>query len=188
MKNGSRINAYGKAGGFKVTHHVISSGIREMVLGTRIAKYLDDVYASSFVYDHHGVAKCPALALNYTTKTQYLFRINKGVKDVFDNAIINDYVLPEDRPIPFTNMVYVGDGQTDVPCFRLVKDQGGHSIAVYKPHTQGAKARSLKLLAEGRVNFTAPANYQEGSELDQTIKATMDKVAADDYLRRFVTS
>lgn len=93
----ARINKYGRSTGFKVTHHIISSGIREMVLGTGVARYFDDVYASSFVFDHHGVAKWPALALNYTTKTQYLFRINKGVKDVFDHAVINDYVRPEDR-------------------------------------------------------------------------------------------
>lgn len=181
----SRIKEYGRAGGFKVTHHVISSGIREMVLGTSIARHFEDIYASSFVYDHYGIAKWPALALNYTTKTQYLFRINKGVKDVFDHKIINAYVPPEDRPIPFTNMVYIGDGETDVPCFRLVKDQRGHSIAVYQAHTKGAKARSQKLLTEGRVNFTASADYGEGSELDQTVKAIMDKVAADGYLRRF---
>jgi hypothetical protein len=156
-----------------------------MVLGTPIARHLQNIYASSFVYDHHGVAKWPALALNYTTKTQYLFRINKGVKDVFDHSVINAYVPHEDRPIPFTSMMYIGDGETDVPCFRLVKDQGGHSIAVYKPYTHGAKAVSQRLLSEGRVNFTAPANYEEGSELDQAVKATMEKVAADDYLRRF---
>jgi phosphoserine phosphatase len=182
-----RINTYGKAGGFRITHHIISSGIREMVLGTTIAKHFEDVYASSFIYDHHGVAKWPALALNYTTKTQYLFRINKGVKDVFDHAVVNSYVAPEDRPVPFANMVYIGDGLTDVPCFRLVKDQGGHSVAVYKAHTKGAKARSQKLRKEGRVNFAVPANYVEKSDLDQVIKAIMDKVAADQYLRRLET-
>ena len=181
----ARINAYGKAGGFRVSHHVISSGIREMVEGSKISKHFENIYASAFIYDHHGVANWPALALNYTTKTQYLFRINKGVKNVYDHKVINAYVPPEDRPVPFSHMVYLGDGETDVPCFRLVKDLGGHSIAVYKSHTQGKKASSTKLLKEGRVNFVTPADYREGSELDQAIKATMDKVAADDYLVRF---
>lgn len=137
------------------------------------------------MYDHHGIAHWPALALNYTSKTQYLFRINKGVENVFDHKLINAYVPPADRPVPFRNMVYIGDGETDVPCFRLVKELGGHSISVYRPHTRGTQAISRKLLKDGRVNFVAPANYEVGGELDQAVKAIMDKVAADDYLKRF---
>jgi phosphoserine phosphatase len=180
-----RINEFGRAAGFLLTHHVISSGIREMVEGTLISKHFENIYASSFVYDHHGVAYWPALALNYTTKTQYLFRINKGATNVYDHKVINAYVAPEERPIPFTNMIYIGDGETDVPCFRLVKDLGGHSIAVYKPHTPRATAVPKRLFREGRVNFFAPADYQEGSELDQTVKAVIDKIASDQYLSRF---
>ena len=115
----SRINTYGKEGGFRVTHHVISSGIREMILGTSIKKHFKNVYASSFLYDHHGIAKWPALALNYTTKTQYLFRINKGVHNVYEHDKVNEYVPPEKRAVPFTNIVFIGDGETDIPCFRL---------------------------------------------------------------------
>lgn len=180
-----RINDFGRAAGFRLTHHVISSGIREMVEGTPIAKHFENIYASSFVYDHHGVAHWPALALNYTTKTQYLFRINKGANDVYDHKVINAYVAPEERPVPFTNMIYVGDGETDVPCFRLVKELGGHSIAVYRPHTPKAKIIPERLFKEGRVNFFAPADYREGGELDQTVKAIVEKVAADQYLSRF---
>jgi haloacid dehalogenase-like hydrolase len=120
-----RINEYGKAGGFRVTHHIISSGIREMIMGTSIKKYVKDIYASSYCFDHHGVAEWPALALNYTTKTQYLFRINKGSHNVYDHDLINQYVPPDDRPVPFRNMIFVGDGETDIPCFRLVKELGG---------------------------------------------------------------
>ena len=113
----------------------------ELVKGTPIAKHFKKIYASSFMYDHHGVAYWPALALNYTTKTQYIFRINKGHLSVYDDSKINEYLPKNERPIPFENMIFVGDGETDVPCFRLIKEQGGHSIGVYKPNTQGAKIK-----------------------------------------------
>jgi phosphoserine phosphatase len=180
-----RINEYGKAGGFRVTHHIISSGIREMIMGTSIKKYFNDIYASSYCFDHHSVAEWPALALNYTTKTQYLFRINKGSHDVYDHELINQYVPPDDRPVPFRNMVFIGDGETDIPCFRLVKELGGHSIAVFQPHTPKAKLRSKKLMSDGRVNFIAPADYSERKPIDLIIKAIMEKVGATEYLRRF---
>jgi hypothetical protein len=179
-----RINDYGRLGGIRVTHHVISSGIREFISGTSIKAHFKDIYASSFLYDHHGIARWPALALNYTTKTQYLFRINKGVHDVYEHNKLNDYVRPEDRAVPFPNIVFIGDGETDIPCFRLVKDLGGHSIAVFKPHSHSAKARSRKLLADGRVNFIAPADYSDKCQIDLTIKAVMEKIAANEHLRR----
>lgn len=179
-----RINVYGRQSGVRTEHFVISSGIREMVTGTRIARKFKAVFASSFWYDHHGVAKWPALALNYTTKTQYLFRINEDSLHVYDHSKINQYVPDEERPIPFKNIVFIGDGETDIPCFRLVKDQGGHSIAVYKPHTPRAKMKSSKLIRDGRVNFIAPADYQEGRELDRIVKGIIDKVTADHHLRR----
>lgn len=179
-----RINKYGKEHGLKVEHYIISSGNREMIEGTPIAKKFSAIYASSFVYDHNGVAKWPALAVNYTTKTQFLFRINKGVMNVYDNSKINEFVPKEDRPVPFTNMIFLGDGDTDIPCFRLVKDQGGHAIAVYKPNTRGTKGKAEKLIKDGRVNFIAPANYSEGAEIDSIVKAIIDKVAADEALRQ----
>jgi hypothetical protein len=179
-----RINEYGKLGGLRVTHHVISSGLREMIMGTQIKRYFENIYASSFCYDHNGVAEWPALALNYTTKTQYLFRINKGVHNVYDHDRVNEYVPPTERPVPFTNMVFIGDGETDIPCFRLVKELGGHSIAVFRPRTKGAKSKSDRLLKDGRVNFVTPADYSDGEEIDIAIKAIMEKVAASEYLDR----
>jgi len=178
-----RINEYGRLGGIRITHHIISSGIREMIMGTPIKKFFSNIYASSYCFDHHGVADWPALALNYTTKTQYLFRINKGVHEVFEHDKVNKYVPPDDRPVPFRNMVFVGDGETDIPCFRLVKDQGGHSIAVFRPHSGIAKTQSKALLADGRVNFIAPADYRDGKSIDVIIKAIMEKVAANEHLR-----
>ncbi|HQK68281.1 MAG: haloacid dehalogenase-like hydrolase [Bacteroidales bacterium] len=177
-----RINEYGKRSGVQVEHYIVSSGIKEMIDGTTIARKFKKVYASSFFYDHHGIAVWPSLAINYTTKTQYIFRINKGCLDVSENKKINEYTPEEERSIPFKHMVYIGDGDTDIPCFRLVRDRGGHSIAVYKPNTKGAKLRSEHLIKNGRVDYVLPADYKVNMALDRTIKAIIDKVAHDEYL------
>ena len=126
-----RMNAYGQEKGVSVEHYVISSGNSEIIEGTSIASEFSRIYASKFLYDADGFAVWPAVAINFTTKTQYLFRINKGAHDWKDSSIINRFVPQEERPVPFENMVYIGDGETDVPCFRLVKDLGGLSIVVY---------------------------------------------------------
>ncbi|MDD5095074.1 MAG: HAD family hydrolase [Dehalococcoidia bacterium] len=174
-----RINDYGKHVGLKVEHYVISSGLREMIEGTAIAHQFKMIYASAFKYDANGVAEWPALAINFTTKTQYLFRINKGVLDVYDNKKINEFVPMEERPIPFGRMIFIGDGETDIPCFSLVKGLGGHSIAVYKPRTRDAMGKALRLVDDGRVNFVAPADYSKGSRLDTIVGAIMEKIARD---------
>jgi hypothetical protein len=178
-----RINVYGKQSGVALQHYIVSSGIREMVAGTPIARKFKKIFASSFCYDHHGVAAWPALALNYTSKTQYLFRINKGCLDICDNKSINNYVSEMDRPVPFRNMIYIGDGETDIPCFRVVKDRGGNAIAVYRPHTKGAKKKSAKLIDDGRVNFAVIADYRTGSGLDRIVKAIIDKISSDEHVR-----
>ncbi len=177
-----RINNYARKRHVNVEHFIISSGLREMIEHTAIGKEFKEIFASSFMYNENGVAEWPALALNYTTKTQYLFRINKGNLDVFDHSKINDYIPHSDRPVPFTNMIFIGDGETDIPCFRLVKDHLGHSIAVYHPRRRGAKAKAEKLIRQGRVNFAAPANFSEDKKLDQLVRAIIDKVAVDDAL------
>ena len=174
-----RINKYGKSAGLKAEHYIISSGLHEMIEGTPIAHEFKKIYASSFKYDANDVAEWPALAINFTTKTQYLFRINKGVLDVYDNKKINEFVPMEERPIPFKRMIFIGDGETDIPCFSLVKSLGGHSIAVYKPRTKGAKAKAERLVRDGRVNFVAPADYSSGSHIDDIVKALIDKIASD---------
>ncbi|MET0106066.1 MAG: HAD family hydrolase [Sedimenticola sp.] len=174
-----RIDAYGKQLGLSVKHYIVSSGIREMVEGSSVAKKFERIFASAFAYDQHDVAYAPALAINYTTKTQYLFRINKGSLDTWDNSVINTYVQQEDRPVPFERMIYLGDGETDVPCMRLVKDQGGHSMAVYKPRKKGAKDLACRLMDEGRVNLVAQADYREGKTIDKLVKAVLDRIAAE---------
>lgn len=173
-----RINDYGKSKGVRVEHFIISSGLREMVEGTKIFKEFTKVYASGFMYDHNGIARWPAIAMNYTTKTQYLFRINKGSLDVHDNTIINKFVPKDQRPVPFENMIFVGDGETDIPCMRLIKDQGGHSIAVFSPKKKGAKSKADKLIVEGRANLSAVADYSAGGRIDKAVKAIIDKVEA----------
>jgi phosphoserine phosphatase len=178
-----RINAYAKTKGVRMEHYIISSGIREMVEGTPIYKEFRKVYASGFMFDHNGVACWPALAVNYTTKTQYLFRINKGSLDVHDNSIINKYVPKEQRPVPFEHMVFIGDGETDIPCMRLVKDQGGHSIAVYNPSKRGAKSPAQQLIRDGRATLFAPADYQNGGVVDLAVKAIIDKIEASSRIK-----
>jgi hypothetical protein len=181
----SHINSCGKELGLKIEHYIISSGLREMIEGTNIAGKFKRIYASAFKYDANEVAEWPALAINFTTKTQYLFRINKGALDIFDEKRVNEYVIMEDRPIPFKRMIFIGDGNTDIPCFSLVKSLGGHSIAVYKPKTKGAKEKAAKLVEDGRVNFVVPADYSKGSLIMNVVKAILDKMASDcelDYL------
>lgn len=162
-----------------VNHYIISSGLKELVLGSTIGKYFKRVYACSFMYDKHGVAKWPCQVVNCTTKTQYLFRINKGVEDESDTSKLNAYSDPKDRPVPFTRIIYIGDGSTDVPCMRLVKEQGGTSIAVYKPRTQGKKEYAEGLFRDNRVNYIAPADYSDGSDLDMIVKRTVERVAIE---------
>lgn len=182
-----RINAYGKESGLNIEHYIVSSGIREMIEGTPISSKFKAIFASSFCYDHYGIAEWPALALNYTSKTQYLFRINKKCLEVDEHKGINEYVPDEKRAIPFRHMIYIGDGETDIPCFRVVKDRGGHSIAVYRPCTKGAKEKCENLIRDGRVNFTAPADYRDGKKIDQLVKALIDKVEQENHLRRLST-
>ena len=170
-----RMNTYGKSMEVSIEHYLISSGNSEIIEGTAIADRFSQIYASKFLFDANGVAVWPALAINFTTKTQYLFRINKGAHDLNDESKINEFVAQGDRPVPFDNMVYIGDGQTDVPCFRLVKDLGGLSIAVYD---DGKQARAEKYREEGRVNCVAPAIYTENSKLDTAVKSYIDLVAA----------
>ncbi len=178
-----KITAFGKEYGANIEHYIISSGIKEMIEGTKIGRKFKKIYASSFMYDQHKVANWPALAINYTTKTQFLFRINKGMLDVYDDSKINDFMKKDDRPIPFQRMIYIGDGSTDIPCMKLVKEQGGYSVGVYKSGSR-KKTSVEKLLGENRVNFVAPADYTENSMLFLQIKAVINKMIADYIVTR----
>ena len=177
-----RINAYGAERGVKIEHYIISSGNEEIIAGTAIADRFTQIFASKFLFER-GLAKWPALAINYTTKTQYLFRINKGVRDITDNAAVNEVVDQEDRPVPFHNIVFVGGGATRNPAIRVVKEEGGLSVAVFAPHQKGARKAASKYLTDSRVHCIAPADYTDGSEIDGIIKANIDVIAARHVLQ-----
>lgn len=177
-----RIREYGQKNGVIVEHYIISSGLKEMIEGTSVAQAgaFERIYASSFYYDEDGVATWPAQVVNYTNKTQFLFRIEKGVLDINDSAV-NDFFSPEDIRVPFRNMIYIGDSDTDIPCMKLVTTYGGHSIGVYNRETND-KAKVYKMMRDGRIKYFAPADYSEGTELDALVKAIIDRTAANEAL------
>ncbi len=178
------INKYGKENNIRLEHYIVSSGNAEIIEGTSIAGEFKEIYASQFMFDANGVAVWPSLAVNYTTKTQYLFRINKDAHDLSDTKKINKFVSMQDRHIPFERMIYIGDGETDIPCFRLVKDQGGLSIAVFKPRKHNAREALAPLVQDGRVHTVVPADYREGRKLDQVVRAQIRLVAAREAVRQ----
>lgn len=179
-----RINEYGKAHGVKIEHYINSSGNKEIIEGTKIAKEFKAIFASSFYYNEHGDAMWPAAAVNYTNKTQFLFKINKGIFSVKDSIITNSSVPEDKKRVAFTNMVYFGDGETDVPCMKLIKQLGGTSVAVYEPGNDKKKESARKLIKQDRVNYVCPADYSESSNLDTLVKAIINKLKADDNLRK----
>ncbi len=175
-----RIRAYGAEKGVIVEHYIISSGLKEMIEGTEVADSFEKIYASSFMYDDKGVPIWPAMVVNFTNKTQFLFRIEKGTLDVND-AGVNEYFMPEDYRVPFRNMIYIGDSDTDIPCMKLVNTNGGHSIGVYDAVRQD-KTKVHKMLRDNRIRYFAPADYTQGSELDSLVKAIIDRTRANEVL------
>ena len=172
-----RVNDYGAGLGFQVEHYVLSSGIKEIVEGTPIADQFKMIYAAEFVYNEEsGEPEWPAMAINYTSKTQFIYRINKGILDVTENDRLNEHTPHDKRRVPFTNMIYVGDGSTDVPCMKLVSSRGGHAIAVYT----GRRSHAVNdMLVHGRVHFVAPTDYRAGGEMEQIVFSIFDSVAAE---------
>lgn len=177
-----RINKYGEEQGVLVEHYIISSGLKEMIEGTSVAKSgaFTKIYASSFMFDDKDVPIWPAQVVNYTNKTQFLFRIEKGILDVTDSGV-NESFLPEEYRVPFRNIVYIGDSDTDIPCMKLVNSYGGHSIGVYNNDTLD-KSKVYKMLNDNRIKYFAPADYSLGSELDKLVKAIVDRTATNELL------
>ncbi len=169
-----RINSYAEKQGLIAEHYIISSGLKEIIEGTPIAGEFKEIYAASFCYNEKGVPYWPAMAVNYTSKTQFLFRINKGVMDVAENKGLNEYMPEDRRRIPFRNMIYIGDGLTDVPCMKLTKVNGGHSIAVY----QEDKNEANDMLIHGRVDYAVNADYSKGSEMELAVFEIIDQIGA----------
>lgn len=174
-----RINDYGKSLGLEIEHYIISSGLKEIIEGTSIAKEFKRIYACEFHYNERGNADWPQQAINYTTKTQFLFRISKGVLDTLDDDTLNSYMREEERRVPYRNMIYFGDGLTDVPCMKLVKAYGGQSIAIY----QKKKFHKVqRLIDEGRVNYVCASDFTQDSELEKIVKLIIHRMAVTNEL------
>ena len=173
------INAYGKEKGVRIEHYINSSGLAEMIEGTEIGKEFKRIFACSFLYNEGGEAEWPGVAVDYTAKTQFLFKINKGILSVRDNKKVNESQEEDNKRIPFPHMIYFGDGETDVPCMKIVKMFGGNSIAVYNPENKKKVNMARKLLRQQRVNFITPADYTRGSRAHQLVCAIIDKICID---------
>ena len=167
-----RINSYGEKLGLDIEHYIISSGLKEIIQGTKIADNFKEIYAAEYCYNEKNIPIWPAMAVNYTSKTQFLFRINKGVLDVTEHKGLNESTPDNKKRIPFSNMIYIGDGMTDVPCMKLVKMNGGHSIAVYDDDRSVADS----LLSQGRVDSVVKADYRENTEMEHTIHTILNQI------------
>lgn len=174
-----RINRYAEEAGVEVEHYVLSSGLKEIIEGTSIAKYFKRIYACEFLYKD-GQAYWPKMAVNYTNKTQFVYRINKGVLDINNDTDLNNSRPDSEKRVFFSNMIYIGDGLTDVPCMKLVKSEGGHSIAIYQKNQE---EKAAPLLRHERVDWMFEADYREGSELDNTMKLLLEDLATYNKLR-----
>jgi len=184
-----RINKYAAEREAVIDHHIISSGVRDIIKGTSIARHFKNIFASGFAFDANDVAVWPALAINYTNKTQYLFRINKGIDNSYDNTLINKYIEHDKRPIPFPRMIYLGDGETDVPAMKMIKQEGGTAIAVYDPHKgkkkdkPSAKEICEELILQNRADYIAPADYTENSKLNNLLRVLINKIIDEERLK-----
>ena len=174
-----RINAFGESLGVEIEHYVLSSGLKEIIEGGGICHEFKMVYASEFYYDESGTPVWPKLDVNFTAKTQFVYRINKGVLAVSNDKDLNASMPDDSKRIPFTNMIYVGDGLSDVPCMKMMRAYGGQAIAVYQA---GNRLGVEELLSRGRVDFIFPADYREGTALDSTVKNIIRKMAITDAL------
>ena len=182
------INEYGKSKGVRIEHYINSSGLAEMIEGSPIAGEFKRIFACSFLYNDQGEAVWPGVAVDYTAKTQFLFKINKGILSIRDNKRVNESQLDENKRIPFPAMIYFGDGETDVPCMKIVKMFGGNSIAVYNQKSERKRHIAAKLLRQHRVNFICPADYGKDSKMYRIVCAIIDKIKADHELQKLAES
>jgi 2-hydroxy-3-keto-5-methylthiopentenyl-1-phosphate phosphatase len=173
-----RITKFGKTLGIEVEHYVISSGMKEIIEGTSIGKYFKSIFACEFLYDENGNGVWPKTDVNYTNKTQFVYRINKGVLDVANDYDLNRSMPDDSKRVPFCNMIYIGDGLSDVPCMKMMKAYGGHSIAVY----QNKDSKVEDLFRRDRVDYIYPADYSQNSGLDITVKNLIKKISIDEVL------
>ena len=168
-----RINGIGRRCGVEVEHYIISSGLTEIIRGSAIGRHFKAIFAASFLYDETDHPVWASSAVNYTSKTQYLFRINKGILDVTNDRDLNAFTPEYKRRVPFSNMIYVGDGLTDVPCMKMTRQKGGYSIAVHPP---GKTELADDMLLQGRADFSVEADYTPGSEIEQVVDMLMRRI------------
>jgi phosphoserine phosphatase len=174
-----RIDDFARALGLEPVHYVVSSGNEEMIRGTSIADRFRYIFACKYLFDADGVASWPGVVVNYTTKTQFLFRINKGIENFWDDKSLNAWMEKPTRPVPFERMIFFGDGDTDIPAMKMTREQGGYSIAVFDPHKwdqPAAKHKVHKLISEDRVSYVAEGDYSEDSVLDATVKGILSRI------------
>jgi len=179
----SLVNKYGQEHGVKVEHYINSSGLKEIIEGSPIAKEFKYIFACSFMYNSEGEAEWPGIAVDYTAKTQYIFKINKGIFSAHDNKRVNESIAEDKKRIPYPQMIYFGDGETDIPCMKIVTMFGGHAIGIYDPKRPEKKAFAQKLQRQGRVNFTSPALYTKDSRTFKLVCTIIDKIKADCELK-----
>ncbi|MGN0448896.1 MAG: HAD family hydrolase [Ruminococcus sp.] len=173
-----RITEFGRLSGMQIEHYVISSGMKEIIEGTPISKCFKSIFACEFLYDENGNGVWPKTDVNYTNKTQFVYRINKGVLDVANDNDLNRSMPDDSKRVPFCNMIYIGDGLSDVPCMKMMKAYGGYSIAVY----QNKDSKVEDLLKKGRVDYIYPADYSENTGLDITVKNIIRKMSISETL------
>lgn len=167
-----RINAYGDSLGLEVRHYVLSCGLKSMVEGCGIAHEFHNIFACDYLYDDNDEPLWPSIAINYTSKTQFLYRINKGVENIGEDAKLNMYMSRDERVVPFEQMIYIGDGLTDVPSMKLVRQRGGYAIGVYKKPSD-----ATYLVDQNRVDFYLKCDYTESGEIDTAMKAILAQIA-----------
>ena len=170
-----RLNQHAESLGIQLEHYIISSGNKEIIEGSAIAKEFKGVYGCEFLYNEEGEAFWPKVAINYTLKTQYLFRIVKGA--IEDENKVNDRI--EKKHVEFRNMIYIGDGLTDVPCMTLVKEKGGFAISVYPSNK---KEGSIKLLQDNRVNYACRSDFGSNSQLEKLVKLILESISIKEKL------
>ena len=180
----SLVNKYGEKKGVVIEHYINSSGLKEIIEGSPIASEFKHIFACSYLYDEKGEAEWPGIAVDYTAKTQFIFKINKGIFSARDNTRVNESVEEDKKRVPFSHMIYFGDGETDVPSMKIVGMFGGYPIAIFNPEKPSKRRYADKLLRENRVKFRLPADFSSEGLALRVVKGIIDKIKAEDELLR----
>ena len=177
-----RMNEYGASKGLEIEHYIISSGLKDIIKGTSIADEFKKIFACSYYFDENEKPIWPSRVINYTVKTQYLFRINKGVLDERNDIDLNRSTPEDDKYIPYNRMIYFGDGLTDVPSMKVVSQFGGTTIAVFADIFEDP---AMELHNRNTANYIANADYREGSRIDHIVKGLIDAASISEHLESY---